>query len=314
MNQKDLISILDWSTEDIVETFNTTTDLKNKLKNNEIFHPLKDKHLGMIFQKNSTRTRVSFEVGISQLGGKGLFLSSNDLQIGRGETIKDTALTLSRYLNCIMIRTFEHQDVIDLAEHASIPVINGLTNLLHPCQALADLYTMLEHVGNTDNILQSLKNKHLVFIGDGNNVANSLLIICAKLGVNFSICCPEGYEPDKNILEQSKKIAEQNSSTINIVHDLNLVTDTADVYYTDVWVSMGDEAEAKERLEKFKSFQVNQKLIEKSANDVKIMHCLPAKRGQEITDEVIDGPNSIIFDQAENRLHVQKAVMYLLMK
>jgi len=312
MKKKDLVSLLEWDKEEIIDVFKVANEIKRKLKNGEKFHPLEDKQLGMIFQKSSTRTRVSFQVGISQLGGAGLFLSGNDLQIGRGESIRDTALTLSRYLDCIMIRTFDHNDVIELAKYATIPVINGLTNLLHPCQVLTDVFTMVEHLGDVNNIEDSIKGLNLVYIGDGNNMANSLIAISAKLGINIYICCPKGYEPDKDILEKSEKFAKQENSKIEIINKLDSVLDIADVYYTDVWVSMGQEKEEEERLKVFKTYQINQELINKSKKNVKIMHCLPAHLDKEITEDAMYGKNSIIFDQAENRLHTKKAVMYKL--
>jgi len=314
MKAKDLIDILDLSVDDILEIFEKSYYLKTELKKGNYIQPLKNKTLGMIFQKSSTRTRVSFEVGMYQLGGYALFLNANDLQLGRGETIKDTALTLSRYLDGIMIRTFNHQEVIDLAKYATIPVINGLTDLSHPCQALGDIFTMLEHLGDIKEPIKSSKNLHLVFIGYGNNVANSLLSLCAKLGINFTICCPQGYEPNKDIVAQSLEEAKKSRSKIIITNSLSdEIIKSADVYYTDVWVSMGFEKEAEERKKAFKKFQVNEELLKKSKSTVKTMHCLPARRGEEITDYGMDGPNSIIFDQAENRLHIQKGIMTLLM-
>ncbi|HOK40988.1 MAG TPA: ornithine carbamoyltransferase [bacterium] len=314
MKAEDLIDILDLEVDDILEIFDKSLYLKSELKKGNFVQPLKNKTLGMIFQKSSTRTRVSFEVGMYQLGGYALFLNANDLQLGRGETIKDTALTLSRYLDGIMIRTFNHQEVIDLANYASIPVINGLTDLAHPCQALGDIFTALEHLGDINKPLDTAKNLHLVFIGDGNNVANSLLALCAKIGMNFTICCPQGYEPNKEIVEQSIKIAKKTGSNILITNSLSdAIIKSADIFYTDVWVSMGFEKEAEERKKAFRKFQVNEELLKKSKSTVKTMHCLPARRGEEITDYGMDGPNSIIFDQAENRLHIQKGIMALLM-
>jgi ornithine carbamoyltransferase len=315
MESKHLISILDLATEDILEIFEKTAYLKTELKKGNIVKTLKDKTLGMIFQKSSTRTRVSFEVGIYQLGGTALFLNTNDMQLGRGETIKDTALTLSRYLDGIMIRTFEQQDVIDLAKYGSIPIINGLTNLEHPCQALGDIYTILEHLGDVNKPIESSKNLLLVYIGDGNNVANSLVGICAKLGMNITVCSPNGYEPDKDILAQARKIASKTGAKISITNKLDdEVIKKADIYYTDVWASMGQEKEIEERKNVFKDYQLNEGLLKKSKSSIKTMHCLPAHRGEELTDYAIDGPNSIIFDQAENRMHVQKGIMTLLMK
>jgi ornithine carbamoyltransferase len=314
MVSKHLISILDLATEDILEIFEKTAYLKTELKNGNVIKTLKDKTLGMIFQKSSTRTRVSFEVGMYQLGGTALFLNTNDMQLGRGETIKDTALTLSRYLDGIMIRTFEQQDVIDLATYGSIPIINGLTNSEHPCQALGDIYTILEHLGDVNKPIESSKDLMLVYIGDGNNVANSLVGICAKLGMNITVCSPNGYEPDKDILDKARKIASDTGSQILIKNELDdELIKQADIYYTDVWASMGQEKEIEERKTIFRDYQLNEDLLKKSKASLKTMHCLPAHRGEELTDYAIDGPNSIIFDQAENRMHVQKGIMTLLM-
>ena len=306
MKGKDLISIHDLSREEVEQILETSQILKMKQKLGEIYHPLKGKTLGMIFQKSSTRTRVSFEVGMWQLGGYALFLSANDLQLNRGETIADTARNLSRYLDGIMIRTFSHQDVVDLAEYSSVPVINGLTDLLHPCQVLADLFTIKEKK-------QNLKGLKLVYIGDGNNMAHSLMFGGAKMGMHVVICSPSGFEPDPEITRLSRVDASKSGATINIEDDPVEAVKTADIIYTDVWASMGMEDEHEERLKSFSSYQLNSELLEKSKEDVIVMHCLPAHRGEEITDEVVDGPHSIVFDQAENRLHVQKAIMALTM-
>lgn len=315
MKTKHLISIIDIDLEDILKIFCETSYIKSELQKGRFVKSLENKTLGMIFQKSSTRTRVSFEVGMYQLGGSALYLNANDLQLGRGETIKDTALTLSRYLNGIMIRTFSHQEVLDLAQFGSIPIINGLTDLLHPCQALGDFYTIIEHLGDTESPIDSIKGLNLVFIGDGNNVANSLIALASKIGVNITVCSPGGYEPDKDILAKARKIADSTGAKIDIANQItDDIISNADVYYTDVWASMGQEKEMEERKKVFKNFQVNEELLKKSKSNVKTMHCLPAHRGEEITDYAIDGPNSIIFDQAENRLHIQKGVMSLLMK
>lgn len=306
MKGKDLISIHDLSREEIEQILETSQILKMKQKLGEIYHPLKGKTLGMIFQKSSTRTRVSFEVGMWQLGGHALFLSANDLQLNRGETIADTARNLSRYLDGIMIRTFSHQDVVDLAEYSSVPVINGLTDLLHPCQVLADLFTIKEKK-------QKLEGLKLVYIGDGNNMAHSLMFGGAKMGMHVVICSPSGFEPDPEITRLSRVDASKSGATINIEDDPVEAVKTADIIYTDVWASMGMEEEHEERLKSFANYQLNSDLLEKGKEDVIVMHCLPAHRGEEITDEVVDGPHSIVFDQAENRLHVQKAIMALTM-
>ncbi len=306
MKGKDIISIHDLSREEVDQILDTAHILKMKQKLGEIYHPLKGKTLGMIFQKSSTRTRVSFEVGMWQLGGYALFLSANDLQLNRGETIADTARNLSRYLDGIMIRTFSHQDVVDLAEYSSVPVINGLTDLLHPCQVLSDLFSIKEKKRN-------LKGLKLAYIGDGNNMAHSLMFGGAKMGMHVVICSPSGFEPDPEITRLSRLDAAATGAGITIQDDPELAVQTADIIYTDVWTSMGMEEEYEKRLESFSRYQLNGALLEKAKEDVLVMHCLPAHRGEEITDDVIDGPRSIVFDQAENRLHVQKAIMALVM-
>jgi ornithine carbamoyltransferase len=243
---------------------------------------------------------------MAQLGGHALYLSTNDLQIGRGEPISDTSKALSRYVDGIMIRALRHEDVVELSENASVPVINGLTDLEHPCQALADMQTIKEHKGTFEG--------KLVFVGDGNNVCNSLLLISAILGLNMTVACPEGYEPDSEIFEKAQKLAKESNTKFDITDDIKKAVKNADVIYTDVWVSMGDEEEQEKRLNDFMPFQVNEDLMSLANNDAIFMHCLPAIRGQETTAGVIDGPQSVVWDQAENRLHAQKAVMYSLMK
>jgi ornithine carbamoyltransferase len=268
--------------------------------------PLKDQKLAMIFQKSSTRTRVSFEVGMYELGGTALFLSTNDIQLGRGEPIKDTAKVLSRFVDAIMIRAIEHDDVIELRDEADVPIINGLTNLEHPCQALADMLTVKEHKGGFDG--------KFVYVGDGNNVCNSLLLICGCLGMDMAVACPDEYKPNAEIVAKAKEYAAKNNSTITITSDVKSAVSGADVIYTDVWVSMGDEAEAEKRRADFKEYQVNQELIDLADDDVIFMHCLPAIRGEEVSAEVIDGPHSVVYDQAENRMHAQKGVLYYFLK
>jgi len=268
--------------------------------------PLEDKALAMIFQKSSTRTRVSFEVGMQQLGGNTLFLSNADIQMGRGEPISDTAKVLSRYVDGIMIRAIEHKDVVEFAEESDVPVISGLTNLEHPCQALADVLTIQEKFGNFDG--------KFAYVGDGNNVCNSLLLICASLGMDIAVGCPIGYEPNEEIIKKANKIAEKNNSYIIITDDVEVAVKNAKVVYTDVWVSMGDEKEEKKRRKALEKYQVNEKLMELGSEDAIFMHCLPAIRGQEVAAEVIDGPQSVVIDQAENRLHAQKAVLYYFLK
>jgi ornithine carbamoyltransferase len=306
MKGKSLISIANLSIEEIYQIFEISKSLKLKLFTGEPHRILEGKTLGMIFSKPSTRTRVSFETGIYQLGGIGLYLGPNDLQLKRGESISDTAKVLSRYLNGIMIRTFNHRDVIDLARYGSIPVINGLTDLLHPCQVLSDLFTILEKK-------KTLKGLKLAYIGDGNNMAHSLLNGCSKVGINISIAAPKGYKPNEDIVTKAKEFAAYMGSKVEILDNPAEAVKNADVIYTDVWASMGQEAEAKERIKRFEGFQVNEELVKLAKEDYLFMHCLPAHRGEEVSDNICDSPNSIIFDEAENRLHVQKAIMALLM-
>ena len=269
--------------------------------------PLEGKTLAMIFQKSSTRTRVSFDVGMYQLGGRAIFLSSNDLQMGRGEPILDTAKVLSRFVDGIMIRAIKHSDVEELAEHADVPVINGLTDLEHPCQALADMLTIKEHLGDWEG-------KKICFVGDGNNVSNSLLLIAPLLGMDMSLACPKGYEPCEDIVKTAKEYAEENGTEIVITDDIGVALENVDAVFTDVWVSMGDEAEKAQREIDFAPFQVNSDLMSLANEGAIFLHCLPAIRGQEVTSEVIDGPQSVIYDEAENRMHAQKAVLYYYLK
>lgn len=298
---KDLISMLDVEGE-IEGIIDMARDLKARQRGNISHEILKGKSLGMIFEKPSTRTRVSFEVGITQLGGHALYLSPKDLQLGRGETIKDTAKVLSRYLDAIMYRAFDHKLMKELAENATIPVINGLDDLEHPCQVLADLMTIQEHKG-------ALRNLKLAYVGDGNNVCNSLLLGCAMVGMNISVACPDEFKPNSELLEKALEIAEKNDCKVEITDKPSDAVRGADIIYTDVWVSMGDEAERERRLRIFKPYQVNSDLVRNAKSDCIIMHCLPAHRGYEITNEVIDSEQSVVFDQAENRLHAQKAVL-----
>jgi ornithine carbamoyltransferase len=282
-------------------------DIASKLKSGEINDKaLTDKYLGMVFEKSSTRTRVSFEVGMQQLGGKALYLSSNDLQIGRGEPIPDTARVLSRFLDCIMIRAKSHKTVEELIKYSDIPIINGLTDKEHPCQTFADLLTIKEHLGDF--------NKKLVFVGDGNNVCNSLLLGAAYTGMDMTVACPKGYEPDEEIFVLAQEEAKKTGSKINIESDVHKAVEDADVLYTDVWVSMGDEEEAEERKRILKEYQINSQLLSEANENAIVMHCLPAIRDEEITDEVMTSSQSAIWDQAENRLHAQKAILYLLLK
>jgi ornithine carbamoyltransferase len=300
--KKDLLAIADLTPKDIAKILKRSAVLKKMQKQGKDHQTLKGKSLGMIFEKSSTRTRVSFEVGMFQLGGLALFLSPDDLQIGRGETIADTARTLSRYLDGIMIRTFAQATVDELARFASIPVINGLTDLHHPCQALADLLTIQEKK-------KKLKGLTLAYVGDGNNVANSLIQACVKVGMHFAIACPRGYELDAALLGTAKAEGRKTGASVIVTNDPYRAVRNADVVYTDVWASMGQEAEHAKRLKAFRRYQVDGKLMKAANKGALVMHCLPAHRGEEITAEVIDGPQSVIFDQAENRLHVQKAVL-----
>jgi ornithine carbamoyltransferase len=301
-----LLKLLDLSKKDIIEILNLGDQLKYELKHG-IPHPrLAGKALGMIFEKSSTRTRVSFEVGIYQLGGMGLFLSSKELQIGRGESVQDTARTLSRYLDGIMIRTYEQSEVEELAKYSSIPVINGLTDFAHPCQVLADLMTIREYKG-------SLEGLKLAFIGDGsNNMANSLIVGGLKTGMRVAIAAPEGYEPAKAVLDFVAS-AKGASSRFELTRDPLEAAGDADVVYTDVWASMGQEAEAEIRASAFTGYQVNAQVMAKAKKDALVLHCLPAHKGEEITEEVFEAHAKEIFDEAENRLHAQKAVMVKLM-
>ena len=306
MKGKSLLTIHELSLEEVWQIFELSKSLKEKRLSGEPHRLLDGKKLGMIFSKPSTRTRVSFEVGIYELGGTGLYFNQNDLQLKKSENVSDTAKVLSRYLDGIMIRTFDHQDVVDLATFGSIPIINGLTDLHHPCQVLADLFTILEK----KRTLQGLK---LAYIGDGNNMAHSLLHGCAKVGMNISIASPSGYTPLDSVVAESQKDAKYMGSKIEILNDPIAAVKDADIIYTDVWASMGQEKEAQERKKKFLKYQINPELVKHAKDDYLFMHCLPAHRGDEVVNEVIDSANSVVFDEAENRLQVQKAVMALVM-
>ncbi len=306
MNQKHLLTLHDWSSDDILETLALADKLKRELKAGTARPILSGKTLAMIFTKSSTRTRVSFETGIYQLGGQGIFLSSADIQLGRGETIYDTANVLGRYVDGIMIRTFKQSDVEDLARYSGIPVINGLTDLVHPCQVLADLQTVAEKKGK----LEGLK---LAYVGDGNNMAHSYLYGCVKVGMDVAIATPAGYGCNGEVVENAKNDARATGVTVTVTNDPVEAVTGADVVCTDTWCSMGQEAEKARRIKDFEGYQVDGKLFAKAREDAIFLHCLPAYRGFEVTEEVIDGPRSVIFDEAENRLHAQKAVMALLM-
>ena len=301
--KKDVLSITDLSREEIYELLKSAVDLKEKRKAEEPTEFLKNKSLGMIFEKASTRTRVSFEVAMTDFGGHALYLNSNDIQIGRGETIEDTARILSGYLHGLMARVMSHETVLKLAEYSTIPVINALSDQEHPCQILGDFMTILEYK-------QKFEGLKFVWIGDGNNVCNSALLGSAIMGMEFAIACPKGYEPKAEYLEKAKALGGK----FTVTDDPKVAAKDADIIYTDVWVSMGDEAEQEKRLKDFARYQVNTELLGAAKPDVIVMHCLPARRGLEITDEVMDGPNSVIFDEAENRLHAQKALILKLMR
>jgi len=302
--KKDLISIKNLSQTEIEEIFSLTDELK---KDRAKFRSaLLGKTLALIFQKPSNRTRVSFEVGMYQLGGNSIYLGPDEINLGVRESIKDVAKTLSRYVDGIVLRTFAHKNVLDMAKHATLPVINGLSDFSHPCQALADVYTIKEK-------LKTLNNITLAYVGDGNNVCNSLLYTCSKMGMNMNVATAKGYEPDTEVLNEAKKIALTQNKKINLLRDPLKAVEKVDVIYTDVWASMGQEKEAEKRRKIFKAFQISHKLVKLAKKDVLIMHCLPAHRGEEITDEVMDSANSVIFDQAENRMHVQKAILIKLL-
>jgi ornithine carbamoyltransferase len=301
--KKDLLWIADLSKDEILHLFELSDHLRNLLKRRRLYHPLQGKTLGMLFRKPSTRTRLSFEVGMYQLGGCAIFLSSQDLQLGRGETIEDTGKIFSRYVDAVMIRTFDQEEVVKMAQSSSIPVINGLTDLLHPCQALSDYYTLWKRKIDLETI-------KFVYVGDGNNVCNSLLLGAAQLGVNIVVSNPEGYDPNPKIMEIAKKTG---NSKIAVQRDPLKAVQEADIVYTDVWTSMGREPEKKMRKKIFQPYQVNEKLLRRGKKDALVMHCLPVHRGQEITSEVMDGSQSIVFEQAENRLHLQKAILVQLL-
>ena len=303
--KRDLLSILDVE-RDLVGLLELAGNLKNRAKAGETFEPLRGKSLAMIFEKASTRTRVSFEVGMSQLGGHAVNLSPQDTQLGRGETIADTARVLSRYVDAIMYRAFRHEDMIELARNATVPVINGLDDLEHPCQIISDLFTVLE-------VRKKLKGLKFAYVGDGNNVCNSLVLGAPVVGAHISVGCPPSNRPDAGIVEQGKRVAATTDARVRVVSDPKEAVAGADVVYTDVWVSMGMEKEKVEREKLFRPYQVNSALMKHARDDALVMHCLPAHRGLEITDEVIDSPQSVVFDQAENRLHAQKAILLRLM-
>jgi len=301
--KKDFLQITDFSREEIFATFELCADLKAKTKSRTEHHLLKGQTLAMLFQKPSTRTRVSFEVGMYQLGGHALYLSPNEVGVGKRESVADVARVLSRFNDGIMARVFGHDIVEGLAKHADVPVINGLSDLTHPCQIMGDIFTVNEHKGRYEDL-------KIAYIGDGNNVANSWINLASRLNIDLRIGCPEGYEPNADLVA----IANAGVGQVRVVYDPVEAVTGADVVYTDVWASMGQEEEAEARKRIFMPFQINERLIGHAASDCLVLHCLPAHRGDEITDAVIDGPHSVVFDEAENRLHIQKAIMVKLMQ
>jgi ornithine carbamoyltransferase len=292
--------VADWSREELLTALDLADDLKERQQRREEHHLLPGRTLAMIFQKPSTRTRVSFEVGMTQLGGHALYLAASDLQLGRGETLRDTATVLSRYVDGIMIRTFAQDDVEELARHASVPVINGLTDSAHPCQALADVMTIRERLGRLEGV-------RVAYLGDGNNVCASLMVACAKLGADFVAATPEGYEPDEGAVETAREAG----GSVELMHSPRKAAREADVLYTDVWTSMGQEDERARRLRDLAGFGIDADLVQLAGDDAIVLHCLPAHYGEEITEEVLYGPHSAVWDQAENRLHAQKALLAL---
>ena len=306
--KKDLLSIKDVDLHDIESLFSVSADLKQRRQNTQgaYFAPLFGKTLAMIFQKASTRTRISFEVGMFQLGGRALYLNANDLQIGRGESLPDTARVLSRYVDGVLVRTYRQEEVEELAKFTTIPVINGLTDTLHPCQIISDMFTIKEKKGRLENL-------KIAYIGDGNNIANSWLYAAAKMNLQLWIACPSGYEPDPGIMKEviTPEIADKKQ--IVICQDPQEAAYQADILYTDVWTSMGQEEEREKRIRAFSGYQIDEDFLQKAAKDVSVMHCLPAHRGEEITEAVLEGENSIVFDQAENRLYVQQAILLKLL-
>ena len=301
--KKDFLSVYDLTRRDFDRIFSHAANLKAMLKDGIIYRPLAGKTLGMIFDKSSTRTRLSFEAGMYQLGGLAIYLNSRDTQLGRGETIADTARIVSRYLDAVMIRTFAQESVEEFARHADIPIINGLTDLMHPCQIVSDLFTIVERKGTYEGL-------KIAYVGDGNNMANSWIDAAAKLPFKLTLACPKGYDPDARILERGRKKAPKG---VSLFRDPVQAVKNADVVYTDVWASMGQESEQAARAKVFEGYQVNRKLMQHAKPDAIVMHCLPAHRGEEISAEILDGPRSVVWDEAENRLHVQKAILEILM-
>ena len=306
LQHKDLLSIHDLTSEEVERILTMAQKLKRMQKIGVPHEYCKGKTLAMLFSKASTRTRISFETGFHQLGGHAIYLSDKDSQIGRGEPIRDTARVLSRMVDGIMVRTFAHASVVELAAYASIPVINGLTDLLHPCQALTDLLTIREH-------RKTFKGRKLVYVGDGNNMAHSLMYACAKVGMNMVCASPRCYQPDPVVVKQAQEDAALTGCTVTVEENIFKAAENADVLYADVWTSMGEEAERDVRMAALHEYQINSELLKVAREDALVMHCLPAHRGEEITEEVLEGPQSVVWDEAENRLHTQKAIMALLM-
>jgi ornithine carbamoyltransferase len=307
LKTKDLVTVSDLSRSEIMEIFHLAAGLKKDARAGKDHDILRKKSLAMIFEKSSTRTRVSFETGVTQLGGHALFLNGNDIQLRRGETIVDTAKVLSRYVDGIMIRTYSHDNVVELAKSATVPVINGLSDEHHPCQALADFFTIYERE-------KKFKGVHMAYVGDGNNVANSLIQCAAILGVNISIACPVQYQPDAVVVKDAREVAVRSGSTVEITRDPEAAVKHANYIYTDVWISMGEEKKAAIKKKALAKYKITRELLSKGRPDSKVMHCLPAHRDEEIEGVVLDSGRSIVFDQAENRLHVQKAIMCALMR
>lgn len=306
LQHKDLLSIHDLTSEEVERILTMAQKLKRMQKIGVPHEYCKGKTLAMLFSKASTRTRISFETGFHQLGGHAIYLSDKDSQIGRGEPIRDTARVLSRMVDGIMVRTFAHASAVELAAYASIPVINGLTDLLHPCQALTDLLTIREH-------RKTFKGRKLVYVGDGNNMAHSLMYACAKVGMNMVCASPRGYQPDPVVVKQAQEDAALTGCTVTVEENIFKAAENADVLYADVWTSMGEEAERDVRMAALHEYQINSELLKVAREDALVMHCLPAHRGEEIMEEVLEGPQSVVWDEAENRLHTQKAIMALLM-
>jgi ornithine carbamoyltransferase len=304
---RDFLRINDWEPAELLTVLDLADRLKARQRERVPHEALEGRTLGMIFQKPSTRTRVSFEVGIAQLGGVGLHLAAGDLQLGRGETIKDTARVLSRYLDGIMIRTFRQEDVDELAEHADVPVINGLTDEFHPCQALADVMTIRERLGGFEGV-------RVAYLGDGNNVCHSLMVACAKLGLDFVAATPEGYAPSEEVVGWARTAAEASGSSVELTHDARAAAEGADVLYTDVWTSMGQDEERERRLSDLAGYGIDDGMVALASERAVVLHCLPAHYGEEITEDVLYGSRSAVWDQAENRLHAQKALMALVIR